>query len=470
MDEDLKKQIKEISKLSPYFNDNPFINNLLSNFLNLFENKINRKFNSIKNGNLEFKEEFDKRLNIIQQKFDGIITHLTNLESLIKNLSQKIIETHKEIKEFNNIKKNKQVIPMKTNKNIIDIKINDYKGKKITDFIKTYKKNELGFEYYEPYEIENENEEIISSLKNNIVDDFLPDNEICENKTLGLFLYSVGGISRKAVYLSHKAYLEIFNEYKKFLENNRCWLTLKHDEDRRNLSIWAKKCLKEKEFFEYYSVLNINEINNYKYTNDNKTNEISFILFKDLIRLYTKCILSIPIVETEFTNNNCKFEPSIMTDMFYKKRDRQVNFCYLPCLKSNGKLIRGGNYYVFTFKKDTFQKKGNLFDKEIVKQNSDLYSIQDYNKLQIEIIQKFNNETKDYEIEIETIPSISIIKPHFILYKNEGLLRKHKKLISNNETGIFKIEEKNIKDSFNITIYDYKNDEIKSVDFKMEIE
>ena len=73
--------------------------------------------------------------------------------------------------------------------------------------------------------------------------------------------------------------------------------------------------------------------------------------FNSLLRLYLKCNFSIPLVEVSFEleNNNDEFQYTTMDDIIYKGKPTKVNFCYLPQLKSNGCVIPGGNFYVFTY-------------------------------------------------------------------------------------------------------------------------
>ena len=92
------------------------------------------------------------------------------------------------------------------------------------------------------------------------------------------------------------------------------------------------------------------------------------------------CMLSIPLVKIKFLSNNSQFNPNIMVD-FILKKNRIFNFCYLPALESNGKLIEGGKYYVFTFKDKTYKKNNNIFENEFTVQKFKLYLIPNFNEL-----------------------------------------------------------------------------------------
>lgn len=407
--------------------------------------KINSKLDNL----LKEKQEIDKikiKLERIQNlliNFEEVIKHIESIEENIKKISEDIIKINGKINKANN-----DEIMNKKNNFINNKKIyidgNKIKEKKISDFLNFEKKNETKVNYYEPYEIENERVKIIESIKYYVGEYYLPEKEDCLNETVGKFLYSIGGISRKTFSLANKAYSELFNEYKKYLEEKKEWLQFDIEKDKRNFSIWVKKYLNEKQFFEYLSEINSKEIESYLYKDDEKTNNILKELFRDLIRNQTKCLLSIPQIIAQFTNNNCKFENSIMFDIIFKGKKKLVNFCYLPGLKSNGRLITGGEYYVFTFiEGKSFQIKENIFDNEIAVQNPILYSIPDnLYSLQIKPEKKTiqqNNKTF-YEITFRTEPLIcSEIRPSYILkIVDNGRIKEDK-----NKTGTFLIEKKN---------------------------
>ena len=292
----------------------------------------------------------------------------------------------------------------------------------------------------------------------------MPEREDVLNESAGKFLYSVGGISRKSLSLANNIYSELFNEYKKYLDKNKEWLKLNLNDDRRNLSIWVKNCLDEQKFFEYYSNLNSKEIESYLYSKDEKTKKILKELFRDLIKIHTKCLLSIPLIRAEFTNNNCKFENNIMFDIIFKGKKKFVNFCYLPGLISNEQLIKGGNYYVFTFiEGKSYQKKDNIFDNEIAIQNPILYSFpDDFHSLKLKFDIKTSYSNK-YEIKFITEPLIcSELKPCYnLLREDKGKVIKDEK----NEKGIFFIERKYMRDNYSLIITDYRNRKITFPNF-----
>ena len=47
------------------------------------------------------------------------------------------------------------------------------------------------------------------------------------------------------------------------------------------------------------------------------------------------------------------------------KTNKKVNFCYIPELKSNGKILKYAKPYVFTYfeaQDQTYQKHGKIYD------------------------------------------------------------------------------------------------------------
>lgn len=430
-----------------------------NSYLELFENKINSKLDNILK-EMEGMKEIKMKLNNIQNllsNFGKIINNVNSLVGSVKKIIEDINNISRKTKMQTNDEVKKKEKGFNSNEKIfIDGSKICVKEPKFSDFIVLKKKNDDKINYYEPYEIENEREKIIESIKNYVDEYYLKDKENILNETAGNFLYSVGGISRKALSLANNIYSELFNEYKKYLKNNKEWLKLNHNEDRRNLSIWVKNYLDEQKFFEYYSDLNLKEIEPYLYQKDEKTNNILKGLFKDLIKIQTKCLLSIPPVKAQFTNNNCKFENNIMFDIIFKGKKKLVNFCYLPGLISNGQLIKGGKFYVFTFiEGKSYQKKENIFDNEIASQNPILYSFpNNLHSLQLKIEKKLKQNNDFYEIKFITEPLIcSELKPCYSLKRIE----KGKSIEDKNDSGIFLIEKNYIRDKYSLKISDCLN-------------
>ena len=363
---------KEMNKdlISYENNHNYFRNEIINKYLQIIIKLPNEEYhNKFGNNNYflylhrKLFSKFNNMILVISQNFDILFNDAKDInERLTKSLKYKTFLNDKD----EEIKKKSSKI----------------KNLKINDFIKLLNKNELKINYYEPEEIQNEYEKITDSIKNNYVDYYSTDKGKLENETAGKFLYLVGWISRKSLSLSNIIFSELFIEFKKYLDKNKDKLSYNDEEDRRQLSIWVKNCLDEKNYFDYFSFLHKNEIEKYINQKDEMTQTFLYKLFNDLISLYTKCLLCYPLIEVEFidnNDNNCQFNHKKMIDIIYKiKENRFVNFCYLPSLISNGKPIKGGKYYVFTYIKDkTYKKKDNLYDNQIIKQNPILYSIYD---------------------------------------------------------------------------------------------
>ena len=431
-----------------------------------FHKKINdSRGNSVgikninKNNNLNNKEYLEKKIYELEQRFNNKLNSIQNelnekfktikIDTIQNNFDDKLENFKKEILDLVNfvkIKITENSVPENHSnvnnerKNFIENLKHNFKEKKMNDFIKIYKINELGYKNYTPNDIEQKNEEIITFLNDKILDDYLVDEneEKCINETVGNFLYSIGGISRKSFQLTKDIYHEFFNEYKKYLKSNNEWLTFEHEKDRRNLSIWIKKCLDEKNFYEYYSIKNIKIIEKYLY-NDDKTDNILFKLFKDFIELYIKCYLSFPSIEIKYTGENIEFNAKIMKDYILKNaKKKKVNFCYLPGLISNGDFIKNGKYNVFTYCDNTFQIKENIFEEPIKEQSIELYTIPNKSQIKFKFNFKFDETKSNCNIITEIEPSISPdLNPNFILCKliNQNSGRS----ISENETGIFKV-------------------------------
>ena len=312
------------------------------------------------------------------------------------------------------------------------------------NFIQTFDKEEFGYDCFNPKEIELENENINSSIIDKAYKDFLPNKENYEYETVGKFLYSIGGISRVSQRIANKIYIDLYEEYKKYLESNRIWLTFNLENDRRNLSIWTKNCLKDNHVYEYYSYLNITEIRKYLYNNEEETNKFLFIIFQSLIGLYLKCRLSFPIIEAKYINNNSDFDPKIMIDNFLKSaKKKKVNFCYLPGLISNGRYLKNGKILVFSYiKGQTFQIEGNVYENQEENQFPKLYTLPNFNNFKF----IFSN----MELKITNPVICSDLNPTFYLNKYNNYSHTHS--YDSNNTGIFKIKENELQYTFSFKV------------------
>lgn len=219
--------------------------------------------------------------------------------------------------------------------------------------------------YFEVNEIQLRNDNIVFKIEKKIFE-FSNINEKYELETVGKFLYSIGGIARKSLSISNQIYREYFEEFKKKSQFHN----FNPYEMRKNFSIFVKNSLDGDNFKKYYK-RNILKIMKYLGICPDES-EFLIELFDDMLQLYFECALTFPnIVEIKFYDNkNNEFVSDEMTDLIYKGKPTKVNFCYLPQLKSNGAVLNGGKFYVFTYiveGKKTFKQEE--IDYEEVEQN-----------------------------------------------------------------------------------------------------
>ena len=307
-------------------------------------------------------EIFMKNMNERQDKLEKIVIELKNkydkLEKIVIELINKKDVDNNTLNKENQGSCQETINPYFSNQIEIEEK---YKGKDINDFINSVELEDLGYEFYLAKEIENDNETINSLISEKAYEEYLPENEKIKNETVGNFFYSIGGISRVSYLISNHLF---YNLHKKFFCQNNRKLILDNVNDRKYLSIWIKKCINENPFYECFSINNIKTIEKYFYKDDKKANEFLFKIFQLFLSLYLKCRLSFPIVEVQYLNDNCEYNPHTMLDIIDKRgKAKKVNYCYIPELKSNGKTLGNGKPYVFTyFKNQTFQKQGKIYD------------------------------------------------------------------------------------------------------------
>jgi len=196
--------------------------------------------------------------------------------------------------------------------------------------------------YFEVNEIQSENEKLVPKIEKKVYELCNISDKI-ELETVGKFLYSVGGIARKSLAISNDIYHDLFEKYSK---NTK--LSNFNTSEKKNFSNWVKNYLYDNYFRD---CCERNTLKIIKYLNK-CPKESNFLkeLFVDFLSLYLKCDVSIPFVEIKFMDNKIKeFDTKEMTDFFYKLKPTKVNFCFLPQLKSNGAVINGGKFYVFTY-------------------------------------------------------------------------------------------------------------------------
>jgi hypothetical protein len=231
----------------------------------------------------------------------------------------------------------------------------------------------LGVNYFEPIEVKNENEKIIDKI-NSKVYKYLEIDEKQNKSSLeieGKLLYSIGGIARISLDITNRLYSELFEVYKKYLDDPK---KLNHSLiDKKNFSSWAKNIFDIKDFIKISAEKNKYKI--FKYIIGRDDQVFLLEIYNDFLSLFLKCSLSIPLVEIEFLNDKNMIDKQIdtntMIDMIIKNKRFKVNFCFLPQLSSNNGLIPGAKFHVFTYKEYETYKHENI-DYEIVKQNTQL--------------------------------------------------------------------------------------------------
>ena len=100
-------------------------------------------------------------------------------------------------------------------------------------------------------------------------------------------------------------------------------------------------------------------------------------MFYQLTKLYFHCELSFPIVDVDFNlNSEILFNHEKMIDFINKVNNRKVYFIILPSLLLNGNYLENGKFWVFTYKKDTFNFGKSIFESLVNKQEkyNEIYS------------------------------------------------------------------------------------------------
>ena len=109
---------------------------------------------------------------------------------------------------------------------------------------------------YEPSDIKNENDEITHEIKQMTFSYYLTNDDT--TKRAGEFLYSIGGIARKALELSFRIFYELYQQF--YLNNINM--------NTKDFYIWAKKMIDNNEIIIKYSQKYFKEI--LKYSNSEK--------------------------------------------------------------------------------------------------------------------------------------------------------------------------------------------------------
>ena len=347
-----ENMIKHISNVCNFLNNSPnFKIWMMNNNLNDFQRNLRNYFNNI--------------LNIHNNMFMNNSNFNNNFDMQMNNLNMVGIPTNNL-----NVNNNMGMPTNNLNMNNNNMLMNEIMGRlkfiiesRSTKFMKNLESlddddDELGNNYFEAEQIRIENDNITSKIETKVTGLPKYKKEI-EFETEGNFLYRIGGIARESLEISNQINKNLSCEYKKYLYNRDKYLKYTKQDDK-DFSAWVKKQLlgDKKNLFKTYSEGNRGKIEKYLQNLNQDDKKFLVELFEDFIGLYLKCALSFPFVEVNFyIGGGENFDNKIMTDFLIKGKETKINFCYLPQLKSNGSLIRGGKYYVFTYYGDTYRKK-----------------------------------------------------------------------------------------------------------------
>ena len=194
-----------------------------------------------------------------------------------------------------------------------------------------------GGEYFEPIEVNKENNQIINKISSKVFKYIEMDEKQNKNnlETEGKFLYSIGGIARKSLDIANRLYSKLFEEYKRYLKDptkiNRNQL------DKKNLSRWVKNRFNVKEFIKNAAENHKQAIFKYnQYLVHKNDTDFLFEIFYDFLSLFLKCSLSIPMVEVKFLDDNNIIEKIskkvfnyIKLDEEQKKKDLEIEGKFL---------------------------------------------------------------------------------------------------------------------------------------------
>jgi len=222
--------------------------------------------------------------------------------------------------------------------------------------------NFKSLDYFTSKDIQDENKYITRIFQKEALE-YIDDEEEKENENIAYYLELIANDSRRAYNSSKKLFKKMFEEFSKTLNGKKAISTLKNDEQiKKEFSSWVKEYEKGSEGKKKYENYFKDERIFYK-------NEKISTLFPQLTKLYFHCKLSFPIVEIGFDDikSGESFNHETMIDFINKGNNRKVNFVILPSLFSNGNFLENGKYWVFTYKKDTFNFSKLEFEKLIDK-------------------------------------------------------------------------------------------------------
>jgi len=245
----------------------------------------------------------------------------------------------------------------------IDYIFNQFNGQNIEQNNQINDSKSLDF--FIPKDIQEENKEFTRIFQKESLN-YIDDDEKIENENIANFLIKVANISRKAYNNSNDLFKNMFKEFSKIKEEEKSISTLKYDEQlKKEFSSWVKqyeKKLEGKKKYENY----FNSLEGlFKYPKE----AYLYTFLCQLTKLYFHCELSFPIVDVDFNSNSeILFNHEKMIDFINKGNNRKVDFIILPSLLLNGNFLENGKFWVFIYKKDTFNFGKSIFESLVNKQ------------------------------------------------------------------------------------------------------
>ena len=201
-------------------------------------------------------------------------------------------------------------------------------------------------------DIQEENKKITNIFEKEALN-YIDNNEKIKNENIAKFLIKVANVSRKAYNNSNELFINMFNEFSKFTEEEKNISALKNDEQlRKEFSSWVKEFEKEPEGKKKYE----NYFNLFKGKGQYAKEDYISTLLSQLTILYFHCEISFPIIDVDFNlNSGIMFNNEKMFDFINAGMNRRVDFIILPSLSSDNKYLENGKFWVFTYKQNTFK-------------------------------------------------------------------------------------------------------------------
>ena len=292
-------------------------------------------------------------------------------------------------------------------------------------------------------DIQMKNNQIISDFMQFSIN-FIKDDDIKENETLGIKLFKLANISRNSYNNSNVILSLVYKEYEK--EKEKDTIISSPAQFRKDFSNWVKKPKNwqyAKQYFDSFA----NKLNTNIFHDEKKNIKNYYLnLYKDLLVLYFICELSFPPVKINFNLEEEYFNSKTMIDNFQigKRHKAKVNFVFFPSLFSNGNYLENGKQFVFNYiyneKKQTFFIDQNqlLSMTPLLDETKKFYIPKIKEKLKIEIIKnisftpKFNypisaNANKEFIVHYIDKDSrkanINKSKSSFTLKENEEITK-----------------------------------------------